>query len=89
VVNPTTLFGGILFFVGFHRKTRWIGNQVRNNKNKEATKMESFKTIKKIPTHKYIRMISKRKRQVLTKAFRSPRDLTTKNISKEISERLL
>ena len=88
MVNPTNLFGGILFYVGFHRN-RWIGNQVRNNKNKEATKMESFKTIKKNPTHTYIRMISKRKRQVLTKAFRSPRDLTTKNISKEISERLL
>jgi len=50
VVNPTTLFGGILFFVGFHRN-RWIGNQVRNNKNKEATKMESFKTIKKSYTY--------------------------------------
>ena len=42
-----TIRGHIILFVGFHRKKRWIGNQVRNNKNKEATKMESFKTIKK------------------------------------------
>ena len=45
-----TIRGHIIRFVGFHRN-RWIGNQVRNNKNKEATKMESFKTIKKSYTY--------------------------------------
>lgn len=52
-----TIRGHIILLWDFHRN-RWIGNQVRNKKNKEATKMESFKTIKKIPTHTYIRMIT-------------------------------